>query len=271
MAIAAAMQQWNLHRRVALGIMHGIGTDPRRLLAASWSRPPASRFWITQHRHRGDDGADRHRPRGATQKRAPADGCAGTAWRSCWRSPTGSNLGGIATKISTAPNGQFSGFLERLGQPISFLQFAMVRLPFVLVMLPVAWAMLWRLGRRDGLTGSAGRPAPSSALGAMAGRKIVAGRSSWRRCWPDREPAAHPRARAGYFPGFRLRSAHLEGGAAILVALVLFCWPRRERRILEPRRSAPCRGRPCCSSAAAFAMAAGIQESGLSGYLGNCR
>ena len=33
MGIAAAMQQWNLHRRIALGIMDRVGTDPRRLLA----------------------------------------------------------------------------------------------------------------------------------------------------------------------------------------------------------------------------------------------
>ena len=32
MCIAAAMQQWNLHRRIALTIMRAIGTDPRRLL-----------------------------------------------------------------------------------------------------------------------------------------------------------------------------------------------------------------------------------------------
>ena len=33
MGIAGAMQQWGLHRRIALNIMRLIGTDPRRLLA----------------------------------------------------------------------------------------------------------------------------------------------------------------------------------------------------------------------------------------------
>ena len=35
MAIAAAIEQQNLHRRIALSVMNGVGTDPRRLLAGT--------------------------------------------------------------------------------------------------------------------------------------------------------------------------------------------------------------------------------------------
>ena len=43
----------------------------------------------------------------------------------------GANVGGIGTKIGTAPNAQFSGFMEQLGIEICFLQFMAVGLPFV--------------------------------------------------------------------------------------------------------------------------------------------
>ena len=269
MAIAAAMQQWNLHRRVALGIMHGIGTDPRRLLAGVLVSTACISFWITNTAT-----ATMMVPIGIALV-AQLETRAGGRLR--WYGMAimlaiayGSNLGGIATKIGTAPNGQFSGFLERLGQPISFLQFAMVGLPFVLVMLPVAWAMLWRLGRRDGLTGDAREVvrAELRALGAMAGpEKVVAGAFLVAAMlWIASQPLT--RELAPLFPGFRLRSAHLEGGAAILVALVLLFWPHRGRRILEPGALRTVPWETLLLLGGGFAMAAGIQESGLSGYLG---
>ncbi|HSG39844.1 MAG TPA: SLC13 family permease, partial [Thermoanaerobaculia bacterium] len=47
MGIAAAMQQWNLHRRIALGIMDSVGTDPRRLLAGFLVATAFISLWIS--------------------------------------------------------------------------------------------------------------------------------------------------------------------------------------------------------------------------------
>ena len=47
MCIAAAMQQWNLHRRIALVIMRAIGTDPRRLLFGFLAATAFISLWIS--------------------------------------------------------------------------------------------------------------------------------------------------------------------------------------------------------------------------------
>ena len=47
MGIAAAMQQWNLHRRVALGIMLRVGTAPGRLLFGVLAATAFVSLWIS--------------------------------------------------------------------------------------------------------------------------------------------------------------------------------------------------------------------------------
>src|SRR5688500_19497728 len=47
MAIAAAMQQWNLHRRIALAVMRAIGAEPARLLLGSLAATAFISLWIS--------------------------------------------------------------------------------------------------------------------------------------------------------------------------------------------------------------------------------
>ncbi|MCM2269258.1 MAG: SLC13 family permease, partial [Thermoanaerobaculia bacterium] len=136
MAIAAAMQQWNLHRRLALAIMDAIGGDPERLLAGVLVATAFVSMWISNtatatmmlpiglalvlqlERQQGGQRLARY---GMALMLA-------IAW--------GSNLGGIGSKIGTAPNAQLAGFLERRGVAVSFLDFLVIGLPFVVFMLP---------------------------------------------------------------------------------------------------------------------------------------
>ena len=272
MSIAAAMQQWNLHRRIALGIMSRIGTDPRHLLFGVLAATAFISLWISNTAT-----ATMMVPIGIalvaqletrSGRRLSAYGMAimlAIAY--------GSNIGGIGTKIGTAPNGQFAGFLERLGQPVSFLEFSAVGLPFVLMMLPVTWAMLWRLARKDELAGDArdvvaaelralGRPARAEKI--VAGAFLVAA-ALWIASQPLTAELA-PLA-AGSF-GWPLRSAHVEGTIAMLVAAALLLWPVGGRRVLEPKALATVPWETLLLLGGGFAMAAGIQESGLSKYLG---
>jgi sodium-dependent dicarboxylate transporter 2/3/5 len=167
MGIAAAMQQWNLHRRIALGIMDRIGSDPRRLLAGTLVATAFISMWISNTataammmpiglavvlQVEDQRGAGRLRHYGMAIMLAIA---------------YGANVGGIGTKIGTAPNAQFSGFMERLGIEITFLQFLAVGLPFVLVFLPVVWWMLWRIGRREGLAGEIGEEVIAGELAKL--------------------------------------------------------------------------------------------------------
>jgi sodium-dependent dicarboxylate transporter 2/3/5 len=275
MAIAAAMQQWNLHRRIALGIMNRIGTDPAHLLAGVLCATAFISLWITNTAT-----ATMMVPIGIAliaQLETRSGGRLGRYGMAIMLAIAyGSNIGGLGTKIGTAPNGQFAGFLERMGQPISFVQFFLVGFPFVVLMLPIVWAMLWRLGRRDRLQGDARDVIQReiAELGAISRpEKIVAGAFlAAALLWIGSQPLASALApRLAELPelaSFRLRSAHLEGAVAILAAVVLLFWPHGKRRVLEPRALRTVPWETLLLLGGGFAMAAGIQESGLSAYLG---
>lgn len=271
MAIAAAMQQWDLHRRIALGIMDRIGADPRRLLAGVLCATAFISLWISNTAT-----AAMMMPIGIalivqieTQFDLPRLRHYGMAVMLAIA--YGSNVGGIGTKIGTAPNAQFSGFMERLDISISFLQFMAVGLPFVLFFLPLVWWMLWRIGRREGLSGEVG-------AGVIA-REIA-------RLGPVKRPerivlAVFLVTAALWIAGkwltallkpevtrFDLTSAHVEGGIAVLAAVALLLWRTGGRQVLGFAALRRVPWETLLLLGGGFAMAAGIQKSGLSSWMG---
>ena len=269
MAIAAAMQQWHLHRRIALGIMQRIGTDPRRLLAGVLAATAFISLWITNTAT-----ATMMMPIGVALI-AQLELRSGARLRHYGMAimlaiAYGSNLGGIGTKIGTAPNGQFAGFLERAGRSVSFVQFLLVGLPFVLVLLPVVWALLWKLGRRDSLAGDAHEVVQRelAALGQVQRpeRIVAVVFLAAAACWIASKPIVDALAPA-LLP-WKLGTAHVEGGIAMAAALVLLALPHRGRQVLEVRALGTVPWETLLLLGGGFAMAAGIQQSGLSGWMG---
>lgn len=269
MAIAAAMQQWNLHRRLALGVMDKIGAEPPRLLAGFLAATAFISLWISNTAT-----AAMMLPIGLALmaqleaqvgRRLPHYGMAimlAIAY--------GSNIGGIGTKIGTAPNAQLSGFLDRLGTPVSFLQFMLIGLPFVLMFLPIAWLTLWRIGRREGLEGDLGGEALEreiTKLGAMrrGERVVLAVFLATAALWIVAKPlTAELQARFG--KGFG--SAHVEGSIAVLAALALLALTSQGQRVLAPRSLLRVPWETLLLLGGGFAMAAGVQGSGLSQWAG---
>ncbi|HEX7183108.1 MAG TPA: SLC13 family permease [Thermoanaerobaculia bacterium] len=271
MGIAAAMQQWDLHRRIALGIMHRIGSDPRRLLAGTLVATAFISLWISNTAT-----AAMMVPIGIAIVAQIEEQLGGRRLASYGMAimlaiAYGANVGGIGTKIGTAPNAQFSGFMERLGIEISFVQFLIVGLPFVVMFLPVAWAMLWRIGRGDGLTGEIGEEVIAGELARLGPirrpERIVLGvflataglwiAGKWITA------LLKPRITA-----FELSSAHVEGGTAMLAALVLILWRTRGRQVLGFRALSRVPWETLLLLGGGFAMAAAIQKSGLSAWMG---
>lgn len=271
MGIAAAMQQWNLHRRIALGIMDRIGSDPRRLLAGTLASTAFISLWISNTataammmpiglaivlQVEDQRGTGRLQHYGMAIMLAIA---------------YGSNVGGIGTKIGTAPNAQFSGFMERMGIQVTFLQFLVVGLPFVLMFLPVVWWMLWRIGRREGLTGEIGADAITGELKRLGPirtpERIVLGVFlATAALWiAGKVLTDFLKARVA----FELTSAHVEGGIAVLAALVLLLWRTGGRQVLTFRALAGVPWETLLLLGGGFAMAAAIQKSGLSAWLGS--
>ncbi|MFP5285715.1 MAG: SLC13 family permease [Thermoanaerobaculia bacterium] len=273
MGIAAAMQQWNLHRRIALGIMDRIGSDPRRLLAGTLAATAFISMWISNTataatmmpiglavvlQVEDQRGAGRLRHYGMAIMLAIA---------------YGANVGGIGTKIGTAPNAQFSGFMERQGIEVTFLQFLAVGLPFVLVFLPVVWWMLWRIGRQEGLAGEIGEEVIACELAKLGPvrrpERIVLGvflvtAGLWIA---GKVLTDFLKARTPWIP-FELTSAHVEGGIAMLAALLLMLWRTQGRQVLGFRALGQVPWETLLLLGGGFAMAAAIQKSGLSAWLG---
>jgi sodium-dependent dicarboxylate transporter 2/3/5 len=269
MAIGAAMQQWNLHRRIALGIMDRVGSDPRRLLAGTLAATAFISLWISNTAT-----AAMIMPIGLAVVLQVEDQRAAGRLQHYGMAimlavAYGANVGGIGTKIGTAPNAQFSGFMERLGIQVTFLQFLAVGLPFVLLFLPVVLWALWRIGRREGLTGEIGAEVVRGELDRLGPirrpERIVLGvflvtAGLWIA---GKELTDVLKAR---FP--ELTSAHVEGGIAMLAALTLMLWRTQGRQVLGFRALAKVPWETLLLLGGGFAMAAAIQKSGLSAWLG---
>jgi len=278
MAIAAAMQQWNLHRRLALAIMDAIGSDPNRLLAGVLVATAFVSMWISNTAT-----ATMMLPIGLAlvlqlERQSGGERLARYGMALMLAIAWGSNLGGIGTKIGTAPNAQLAGFLERRGVSLSFLDFLVVGLPFVVMMLPVAWAILCRLAAGDRLPRGDARDvvrAERRQLGSIAPgeRVVLVVFLVTAALWISSQPLTG--WLAPLFGGFRLRSAHVEGGVAIAAAVALLVL-RSERNVEQGRRRAPVLAPRSLLAVpwetllllgGGFAMASAIQESGLSAWM----
>ena len=170
MAIGAATEQWNLHRRIALNIMRVIGTEPKRLLLGVLVATAFISLWISntatavmmfpialalvkELKSREGKGGSRRWVR-----------------RSCWRSPTAPTSGDRYQDWLRAES-IFCGFVsEKLHLDVGFLQYLAVALPFVVLFLPVVWGVLWLVARREGSPVSMGEviERETSAMGAWS-------------------------------------------------------------------------------------------------------
>jgi sodium-dependent dicarboxylate transporter 2/3/5 len=270
MGIAAAMQQWNLHRRIALRIMGVVGTEPARILLGVLVATAAVSLWISNtataammfpiglavihefERHSG--------------RRLAAYGAAvmlAVAY--------GANVGGIGTKIGTVPSAMLSGFLEQRGSDVSFLSFMAVGVPFVALFLPVAWLALWRVGRRDapgGAVGSAALAAERARLGPMqrGERVVLAVFVAAAALWIGGLPLTNALAPLVSFT--KLRTAHVEAATALAAAAALLLWRVQGRAALELRSLRTLQWDALLLLGGSFAMAAAVEASGLSQWLG---
>lgn len=268
MSIGAAMERWHLHRRVALHIMRAIGTDPRRLLLGMLVATATISLWISNTAT-----AVMMVPIGLAliaQLEAPLGrrlGHYGTALMLAVA--YASNVGGIGTKIGTATNSIFCGFVaDKLRYDIGFLHYMALGLPFVFLFLPILWLALWRVGRRDDLGATQARDALDRDLAAMGPmslgeRKVAAVFLGAAALWVLGDPL-----RRAILPplsallGYKLQGKHYEAGVAMTAMLALLA--------LRALSLASLRRLPWGTLlllGGSFAMATGIEGSGLGGWM----
>lgn len=168
--LAAAMQRWCLHRRIALRIVLAIGGSPSRIVLGFMAASAFLSMWVSNTATTA-----MMMPIGVAVAATIAESVHGPGRRSeagafpfavCLMigCAYGASIGGFATLIGTPPNVFLAGFLEQnLGVRISFVQWLAFALPLTLVFLPAVWLWLTRIAFPLRLEGIPGGSAPIRA------------------------------------------------------------------------------------------------------------
>ena len=159
--IALTMQRWNLHRRIALAIIHAVGGSPARIVLGFMAAAAFLSMWISntatavmmvpiglaivlQVEERLGAGA---RTFTVALMLGIAYGC---------------SVGGLTTLVGTPPNLTFARIHEALfpeAPAIAFGQWLVMALPVGSVMLAVAWVLITQVFYRAGANVAVGREA----------------------------------------------------------------------------------------------------------------
>ena len=291
MWIAACMEQWGLHRRIALNIISAIGTSPRRIVLGFMLATAFVTLWISN-----TAAAMMMFPIGMAVIRKFEE-------QTSWDDPLlrrfglalmlgmayAASIGGIGTKIGTGTN---LVFVKNSPMPIDFLTWIKIGLPVVLISIPLVWFYLVRFGahlpdqhfpggaeaihgerRKLGRMSSGERVALMAFLSAAAlwifrkdidlGSFVVPG---WSRLvpweWEDLLPLQSWSASVQ-----KLFSDPGDAVVAMIIATALFLIPVRREPLqfaLSPRRASRIAWGLLVLLGGGFAMAHGIQASGLS-------
>ena len=228
--IAAAIQRWALHRRMALAIIGIVGVRPERLVAGVMAASALLSMWISNTATAAMmlpiamsiaafAETDPHTRDSAWGRRFTVALLLGIAF--------GANIGGIGTLIGTPPNAVFAGFLaDSRDIQIGFVEWMAVGVPTALVLLMLAWWILVRIafpvGRAalDGVADYVERE--RATLGPLSSpqRRVLVVAGLTVLAWLTR-PLIE-----GLIPGLVLSDA----GIAITAAIALFIVPGKEWR-----------------------------------------
>jgi solute carrier family 13 (sodium-dependent dicarboxylate transporter), member 2/3/5 len=269
MVIGAAMEQWGLHRRVALYIMRAIGAEPKRLLLGVLVATASVSLWISNtatavmmvpiamaliRQLEVAHGGKRLIQYGGSLMLAVA---------------YASNVGGIGTKIGTGTNSIFAGFIsEKLHYDISFLRYIALGFPFVVIFLPLVWWALWRVGHHDAPSETHGREVLDRELAALGPwsqkEKLVAAVFVVAALlWILGDPLKSLTQKSvEHALGFKPLGKHYEAAVAMLAASALLA-----TRGVSVRAALGIPWGTLLLLGGSFAMASGIEGSGLSGWV----
>jgi solute carrier family 13 (sodium-dependent dicarboxylate transporter), member 2/3/5 len=139
--LAAALERWNAHARIAYGLIAAIGYSSRRIVLGVMVATSFISMWISNTAtaammypivlaiiplFSGQDRDARH------TRTALLLGMAYAA-----------SIGGMGTLLGTPPNLILAGAARELaGQEVTFLEFFALGVPLVLLLLPMCWALL---------------------------------------------------------------------------------------------------------------------------------
>jgi sodium-dependent dicarboxylate transporter 2/3/5 len=281
--IASGLQEWQLHKRFALFTIAILGTQPRKVILAFMLSSALLSMWISNTATTimmlpialaviGEVGQRNHATRGDKFTIVLLLGVA-----------YGASIGGISTLIGTPPNIIFSGIFNKYFpqlDEISFLQWMVYILPLSSVMFVVIWGYLAFLvynGKKDKSEKSGGDFKKGyRELGKMSmpQRKVLLIFSLTAFLWIFRTDI-----NLGFLsiPGwpriFGLQNMIQDSTIAVGMAILLFIVPAQKKSqksgLLQLRNLLNIPWDILLLFGGGFALADGIQKSGMATFLGN--
>ena len=278
--IAMAVEQWNLHRRMALWIIGRFGRTPSGLVFGFMAATGAISAWISNAAttmmmlpiatavlvHFRDDHPELERELASPLLLSIAHAA---------------TIGGLATIVGTPPNAVFVGQMAKLfpdAPPIGFLQWMLVGVPVALVLLPLTWFWLVRfaspLWKRDIVLDRSAIAQQRAALGPMttAEKRVMVVFAVTAVLWMLRAPV---HTESFSFPGWSgllpVPRAIGDSTVAIGMALVLFLVPSGRapgERLLDWPTAAKLPWGVLVLLGGGFALADATRATGLAEWIG---
>lgn len=276
--LAAALERWNAHQRVALAVIGAVGTTSRRLVLGVMLATAFISMWISNTATAAMmypialaiGSLFGESPEAKSQRVALLLGVAFAA-----------SIGGMATLIGTPPNLILAGAArELIGVQLDFYTFLKFGLPVAAVLLPVSWALLVFVFHRERLE----LDAPSlqalrdrrTALGRLAGgeRSVLLLFGLVALGWFFREPKE---LGSLIVPGLTSAfPAITDAGIAVTGAILLFLLPGRmitptgaeSRPLLTWREAREIPWDVLLLFGGGLSLAAAMETSGLAGSIG---
>lgn len=272
--IAAALERWGLHRRIALRIMSWVGTKPSQLVLGFMVATAFISMWISNTAT-----AAMMFPIalavGEMLRPKDHEGVYHFGIALMLSVAYAASLGGIATLIGTPPNAVLAGAAsEMLGRQIGFVEWMAVGVPVAAAMIPLAWLLLVKVMHPPGeLAGDAGSIIRSERekLGPMSrGEKVVATVFALTAlAWVLREEKDFG---AFVVPGIETWMPQVRDSTiAMLAAAVLFVIPtdwRKGEFALDWRTARKIEWGVLVLFGGGLSLAAAMQEAGVAAWVG---
>lgn len=268
--IAAAVQRWSLHRRIALHIVILVGSRPRSLVAGVMLATAVLSMWISNTAT-----AMMMLPIAASLVAvASGEDDAGAVVGSNFATAMmlgvayAASIGGLATLIGSPPNALAAGFLAQgFGVTVGFAGWMAVGVPVAVAMLPLAWLVLTRVafpfadtapqGGRDALAGMLRAMGPVS----VPEKRVAAVFAAVAVCWILRP----------FLDGLLGKGLVTDTGLAIAGAVALFAIPadwRRREFLMDWPSAKRLPWEILVLFGGGLSLARAIETSGLAGWLG---
>lgn len=238
--LAAALEFWGAHLRLALRIVAAAGRNGRRIVLALMAATAFISMWISNTAT-----AAMMYPIAMALGQLFGEGKPADRIRTCLflGLAYAASIGGMGTLIGTPPNLIFAAAAkELLGQPIDFARYLLIGVPCVILLVPICWAVLcYLVFPSDAVLGEAAEHAVAERrkrLGQFKGGErltiVVFGLTAL--AWIFREPKE---IGSLSIPGLTALAPGLsDASIGLLGALALFLIPARDmtgerRRLLS--------------------------------------